>query len=338
MLWGQRVAQIQGLGDDCAFTLWWLVGRQDLVQLEFFHHTTPPQRAVADRAPNDLGWSRFGIAVPDFEPALERLAGLGVEPLSEPLVHDGLRRACFRDPYTGALVEVLEEGASTPGGIRPRFYDLVPAVVYATINVPDLAEARRFFVETLGLAEEPRDRAPPARARGAVGPCRRSSARASSPAAATSTSRSCATTTRQAAAPRRLSAERPRLHERRPRVPRGGRCSASTYERVVANGYRDNFRAAEGRRRHVPERRPGQHPRAPARLHGSSTRASASRRSRCSAPPRPGRSRPSARPVPDRRSPRGTRLPRTGRAGRRALRRATPRSASGSTPSAPSSR
>jgi len=155
VLWGPRVAQIQALGDDSAFTLWWLVGRQDLVQLEFFHHTTPPQRAVAERAPNDLGWSRFGIAVPDFDAALERLAGLGVQPLSEPLAHEGLRRACFRDPYTGALVEVLEEGAATPGGIRPRFYDLVPAVVYATINVPDLAEARRWFVETLGLVEEP---------------------------------------------------------------------------------------------------------------------------------------------------------------------------------------
>jgi catechol 2,3-dioxygenase-like lactoylglutathione lyase family enzyme len=154
-LWGRRVAQIQGLGDDAAFTLWWLVGRQDLVQLEFFHHTTPPQRAVADRAPNDLGWSRFGITLPDFDAALERLAGLGVTPLSEPLVQDGLSRAAFRDPYTGAIVELLEEGAATPGGIRPRFYDLVPAVVYATLVVNDLDEARRFFVDSLQLVEEP---------------------------------------------------------------------------------------------------------------------------------------------------------------------------------------
>ena len=154
VLWGERVAKIQGLGDDAAFTLWWLVGRQDLVQLELFHHTTPPQRAVADRAPNDLGWTRFGITVPDFEPALERLAGLGVTPLSATIVHEGLRRAVIRDRTTGALVEVLEEGSATPGGIRPRFYDLVPAIVYATINVPDLAEARRFFLDTLGLDEE----------------------------------------------------------------------------------------------------------------------------------------------------------------------------------------
>jgi catechol 2,3-dioxygenase-like lactoylglutathione lyase family enzyme len=154
-LWGERIARMQGLGDDTAFVFWWLVGRQDLMQLELFHHTTPPQRAVADRAPNDHGWSRFGIAVPDFDPVLERLAALGIELLSEPLAHDGLRRACFRDPCCGVLVEILEEGAATPGGIRPRFYDLVPAVVYAAISVPDLAVARRFFVETLGLAEEP---------------------------------------------------------------------------------------------------------------------------------------------------------------------------------------
>jgi catechol 2,3-dioxygenase-like lactoylglutathione lyase family enzyme len=165
------VAQIQALGDDCAFVLWWLVGRQDLVQLEFFHHTTPRQRATADRAPNDLGWSRFGITVPDFGPALERLGALGVELLCEPIVHEGLRRACFRDPYTGVIVEVLEEGTATPGGIRPRFYDLVPAVVYAAISVPDLTEARRFFVET-SVSPRSRNRAPPPGS-GALGSRRR---------------------------------------------------------------------------------------------------------------------------------------------------------------------
>ena len=143
VLWGPRVAQIQALGDDSAFTLWWLVGRQDLVQLEFFHHTTPPQRAVADRAPNDLGWSRFGIAVPDFDAALERLAGPRRPAVVGAARPRGTATGLPARPLHGTLVEVLEEGAATPGGIRPRFYDLVPAVVYATINVPDLAEARR---------------------------------------------------------------------------------------------------------------------------------------------------------------------------------------------------
>ena len=155
-LWGPRVAKIQDLGDDGAFVLWWLVGRQDFVQIELFHHTTPPQRPqAADWRPCDLGWVRWGLAVPDFDGVLERLAEEGLATITEPHVVDGLRRACFRDPYAGCIVEVMEEGASTPGGVRPRFYDLVPAVVYLTLSVPDLAPARAFFCDALGLVEEP---------------------------------------------------------------------------------------------------------------------------------------------------------------------------------------
>jgi catechol 2,3-dioxygenase-like lactoylglutathione lyase family enzyme len=155
-LWGSRIAQIQDVGDDCALVIWWLVGRQDLVQLELFHHTTPPQKPLpADWRPCDLGWVRFGIAVPDLDACLERLAGLGVSTITEPAAVDGLRRACFLDPYTGVVVELLEEGAATPGGIRPRFYDLVPAIVYAAVSVRDLDAARRFFCDTMGLVEEP---------------------------------------------------------------------------------------------------------------------------------------------------------------------------------------
>jgi catechol 2,3-dioxygenase-like lactoylglutathione lyase family enzyme len=153
-LWGERVARIQGLGGDAAFLVQWLVGRQDFVQLEFFHHTTPVQRRQpADWRPSDLGWVRYGIAVPDFDASLERLARLGVRTVTEPLSTDGLRRVCFRDPYVGIMVEVMEEGPALPGGIRPRHYDLVPAVVYVALSVPALGPARTFFVDTLGLEE-----------------------------------------------------------------------------------------------------------------------------------------------------------------------------------------
>ena len=156
VLWGERIAQIQELGDDTAFTISWLVGRQDMVQLELFHHTVPPQRQrLGERGPADLGWTRFGVALPDFDAALERLAGLGVEPLSEPRPVDGLRRAAFLDPYVGCVVELFEEGVATPGGIRPRFYDLVPAIVYAALSVSDLDGAQRFYVDALGLEEKP---------------------------------------------------------------------------------------------------------------------------------------------------------------------------------------
>ena len=90
---------------------------------------------------------------------------------------------------------MLEEGAATPGGIRPRFYDLVPALVYGTVNVPDLAEARRFFVDTLGLEEEPDTALHPPELEalwGSTAP----GATASSRAAATSTSRPFSTSTR----------------------------------------------------------------------------------------------------------------------------------------------
>ena len=131
-------------------------GRQDFVQLEVFHHTTPAQRPLPDDwRPSDHGWVRWGLAVPDFDAALERLRGMGIATLSEPAERDGLRRACFRDPDVGVIVEVMEDGAALAGGIRPRHYDLVPALVYAAVSVPDLDRARAFFVDTLGLAEEP---------------------------------------------------------------------------------------------------------------------------------------------------------------------------------------
>lgn len=151
---GPWLAGVQGVGADAATHLWWLVGRQDLVQLELFTHTEPAQRPLpADWRPSDHGWVRFGLTVPDFDAALTRLARRGVPTLTDPIVSDGLRRVCFRDPHVGIVAEVLEEGASVPGGVRPRFYDLVPAVVYASLSVPDLAPARRLFLDVIGLAE-----------------------------------------------------------------------------------------------------------------------------------------------------------------------------------------
>ncbi len=156
MLWGERIAQIQTLGDDCAFSISWLVGRQDLVQLELFQHTLPPQRKrIGERGPADLGWVRWGLTVPDFDPALERLRAFGVEPIAPPVEVDGARRVAFVDPYVGCVVEVLEETAAIPGGIRPRHYDLAPALVYATVSVADLDDARHFYVDSVGLVEEP---------------------------------------------------------------------------------------------------------------------------------------------------------------------------------------
>ena len=126
------------------------------MQLEVFAHTTPRQRP-RERPPHDLGWTRFGVAVPDFEATLERLAGFGIAPLAEPREYRGTPRACFRDPQVGILVEVMGEGAGLAGGVRPRHYDLAPAIVYAALSVADLDAARRFVLGDLGLVEEEPD-------------------------------------------------------------------------------------------------------------------------------------------------------------------------------------
>ncbi len=157
ILWGERVAQIQGLGEDAQFLVWWMVGRQDFVQLELFHHTKPALKA---RPPGwracDLGYTRFGIAVPDFDATLLRLAATGTEPMTPPAVYDGLRRVCVLDP-NGVVIEIFEDGLGLPGGLRRRHHPLEPAIIYAAVSVPDLERSRAFYVDTLGLVEERSD-------------------------------------------------------------------------------------------------------------------------------------------------------------------------------------
>jgi len=146
--WGADAARIQELptGDDTRCMMWWLVGRQEFVQLELFHHTSP---ALRPRRPGwrpcDLGWVRFGVVVDDFDRALERLDRAGLSTLTPPVPVAGARRACFREPGADAIVEVMEASPELPG---PG-----PALGYATVSVADLECARRYFGEAFGLAE-----------------------------------------------------------------------------------------------------------------------------------------------------------------------------------------
>ena len=143
--------QVMALGEWGGATILYLVGRQEMLQLEFWTHTTPRQRPLpADWRPNDIGFCRLGIAVVDFDATLDRLAALGVATLTAPVVVDGLRRVCFRDPTVGIPVEIMEEGAALPGE-RDRYHGLDPAVVYVAASVPDLAEAECYFADVVGL-------------------------------------------------------------------------------------------------------------------------------------------------------------------------------------------
>ena len=155
--WGPPSA-IQGLGPNTRGVLWWLVGRQRFFQLELFQHTVPrPQALPQDWRPCDHGWVRFGIAVTDFQSVIDVLARWHIPLLSPVVERHGLRRAAFRDPFVGVIVECLEDGAALPGGVRQRALDFDPAFIYATSSVADLDSARNFYRDVLGLTIEPRE-------------------------------------------------------------------------------------------------------------------------------------------------------------------------------------
>jgi catechol 2,3-dioxygenase-like lactoylglutathione lyase family enzyme len=146
--WGADAAQIQELptGDDTRCMMWWLVGRQEFVQLELFHHTSPAQRPRRPEwRPCDLGWVRFGVVVDDFDRTLRRLHRAGLPTLTPPLIVNGARRVCVREPGADTIVEVMEAGPEFPG---PG-----PAIGYVTVSVSDLGSARRYFGEAFGLEE-----------------------------------------------------------------------------------------------------------------------------------------------------------------------------------------
>lgn len=151
IIYSTHNGKVMGIGEWGGATVLYMVGRQELMQLEFWTHTCPPQRPLSpDWRPNDIGFCRLGISVPDFNDTVERLAALGIVTQSAPIVVNGLRRVCFRDPTIGIPVEIMEEGAQLPGR-RDRYHDLKPAVVYAAVSVTDLDEAVAYFSGVVGL-------------------------------------------------------------------------------------------------------------------------------------------------------------------------------------------
>ncbi|NCF19742.1 MAG: hypothetical protein GWP63_15990 [Haliea sp.] len=145
-----NVQGIPGAWEKCS----WLVDRQDYFQLEFFQFLKPRSRPrPADRRPCDIGYNMLGIAVNDFDQALRNVVAFTAVELPEVYGEAGQRRACVADPE-GNLVEIYERdplsGDDTATGkiLRPE----VPAVVRTMrVSVPDLADARRAYVEALGL-------------------------------------------------------------------------------------------------------------------------------------------------------------------------------------------
>lgn len=132
--WSSRV---QGIGPDARHVMWWLIGQQEFFQLEIFQYSRPESRPLpADWRPCDLGWVRFGIIVADFDACLSGLEGHAIQPISSPIEKGERRHVAFRDPYAGAIIEVIESDPRKPGG---------PIIAYATSSVSDLKAAREFY-------------------------------------------------------------------------------------------------------------------------------------------------------------------------------------------------
>lgn len=153
LIYSRHNGEVMGFGGYGGATVQYMVGRQELMQLEFWTHTRPPQRPLpAEWRPNDIGFCRLGISMPDFDGVLERLAGLGIGTFTAPMAVNGLRRVCFRDPTVGIPVDIMEDGAALPGE-RDRYHELEPAVVYVAVSVTDLDEAIGFFGNVVGLEQ-----------------------------------------------------------------------------------------------------------------------------------------------------------------------------------------
>jgi len=145
-------ADVQGV-PDATSVCWWLMDRQDFFQLELFEFSKPtPEPLPADWRPCDIGYTTIGIHVADFDSALERLARRRVRLLSDPIGEPGSRRVCVRDP-DGVLLEIMEDDPRAADK-RSRPHDVPVATRFVTLSVPDLAQARRTWIEVLGLPEE----------------------------------------------------------------------------------------------------------------------------------------------------------------------------------------
>jgi catechol 2,3-dioxygenase-like lactoylglutathione lyase family enzyme len=136
----------------CRIDLRWLVDRNEHFQIELFQFEAPLARLMPpDYRPCDVGYSRVGFWVQDFDQTLERLATLDTPPLTAPIGKAGERRVCVRNPE-GVFIEVMEDDP-----LRGHTHDARPdckvAARSVTLSVADLEKSKRYFIDALGMPE-----------------------------------------------------------------------------------------------------------------------------------------------------------------------------------------
>jgi len=151
LLMGSPIAgRVQGLSG-AASCAWWMVGRNQWSQFELFQFRRPLAKLLpTDFRACDIGPTRLGVHVFDFDAALANLARLGSEPLTPPMGEPGNRRACVRSP-DGFFVEIMEDDPlPLPDGSERA--DCPVAVRSVTVSTPDL-EALEDYLTAVGGRE-----------------------------------------------------------------------------------------------------------------------------------------------------------------------------------------
>ncbi len=151
MMRGLLPSLIQGL-PKAASTCWWLVGRNPWFQLELFQFESPLARPMpADFRSCDIGYTRMGLWVADFDATLANLARLGTVPLMAPIGAPGKRRACVRNP-DGVYVEIMEDDPLASKVANERAY--CPAAIRSvTLSTPNLGDSADYMSRGIGLKE-----------------------------------------------------------------------------------------------------------------------------------------------------------------------------------------
>lgn len=141
-------ARIQGIAR-AASTIWWMVGRDAGFQLELFQFHRPIARLLPpDFRPCDIGYTRVGVTVEDFDATLARLADLGTQPCGPAIGERGCRRVCVRNP-DGVYVEIMEDDP-LGGSIAASAGPVKAAVRSLTVSTPDLDSSIRYFSSVCG--------------------------------------------------------------------------------------------------------------------------------------------------------------------------------------------
>ena len=147
---GPLASSVQGL-PRVASTCWWMVGRNDFFQLEMFQFERPLARLMPhDLRPCDIGYTRIGVWVADFDGTLAGLERLGSPPLTDPVGPAGARRACVRNP-DGVFVEIMQDDPLAGAGLAPDRSDCPVALRSVALSVPDVARSEAFYSRGLGL-------------------------------------------------------------------------------------------------------------------------------------------------------------------------------------------